>query len=52
MLPPIDDDVLRNNPDFERVYKKVTGGLLNPDGSTRDDEATARKREAVRQVGN
>ena len=50
MLPPLDDDVLVNNPDFERVYRKVTGGLLNPDGSTRDDEATAKKHDAVRQV--
>ena len=50
MLPPLDDDVLVNNPDFERVYRKVTGGLLNPDGSTRDDEVTAKKRDAVRQV--
>ncbi len=50
MLPPVDDDVLKNNPDFERVYKKVTGALLNQDGSTRDDSA-AEKREAVRQVG-
>lgn len=50
MIPPIDEDVLKNNPDFERVYKKVTGALLNPDGSTRDD-AVAKKREAVREVG-
>lgn len=49
MLPPIDEEVLRDNPDFERVYRKVTGALLNPDGSTKDD-ASAKKREAVRQV--
>ncbi|RYP48085.1 hypothetical protein DL769_011250 [Monosporascus sp. CRB-8-3] len=49
MLPPVDVAVLKNNPDFERVYRKVTGVLLNPDGSTRND-ALARKREAVREV--
>ncbi|RYP05122.1 hypothetical protein DL765_009934 [Monosporascus sp. GIB2] len=49
MLPPLDDAVLKSNPDFERVYRKVTGVLLNPDGSTRND-ALAKKREAVREV--
>ncbi|RYP08671.1 hypothetical protein DL764_001799 [Monosporascus ibericus] len=48
MLPPVDVAVLKNNPDFERVYKKVTGVLLNPDGSTRND-VLAKKREAVRE---
>ncbi|RYP15739.1 hypothetical protein DL767_010294 [Monosporascus sp. MG133] len=48
MLPPVDVAVLKNNPDFERVYRKVTGILLNPDGSTRND-ALAKKREAVRE---
>ncbi|RYO78053.1 hypothetical protein DL762_008908 [Monosporascus cannonballus] len=48
MLPPVDDAVLKSNPDFERVYRKVTGVLLNPDGSTRND-ALAKKREAVRE---
>ncbi|RYP74518.1 hypothetical protein DL771_002992 [Monosporascus sp. 5C6A] len=48
MLPPVDVAVLKNNPDFERVYRKVTGVLLNPDGSTRND-ALAKKREAVRE---
>ncbi|KAK7752945.1 hypothetical protein SLS62_005104 [Diatrype stigma] len=48
MIPPIDEEILKNNPDFERVYKKVTGALLNPDASTKDD-AVAKKREAVQQ---
>lgn len=51
MIPPIDGEILKNNPDFERVYKKVTGALLNPDASTKDD-AVAKKREAVQQVGS
>ncbi|RYP55758.1 hypothetical protein DL770_010884 [Monosporascus sp. CRB-9-2] len=48
MLPPVDLAILKNNPDFERVYRKVTGVLLNPDGSTRND-ALAKKREAIRE---
>ncbi|KAI0834028.1 hypothetical protein F5Y06DRAFT_180397 [Hypoxylon sp. FL0890] len=48
MLPPIDEAVLKNNPDFERLYKAVTGSLLNADGSTRSNDPTAKKRDAVR----
>ncbi|KAI1453157.1 hypothetical protein F4805DRAFT_385761 [Annulohypoxylon moriforme] len=48
MLPPIDEAVLKNNPDFERLYKTVTGSLLNPDGSSKGNDPTAKKRDAVR----
>ncbi|KAI1495981.1 hypothetical protein F5X99DRAFT_401830 [Biscogniauxia marginata] len=48
MLPPIDEDVLRNNPEFTNVYKTITGSLLNPDSSTKGD-AAAKKRDAVRE---
>ncbi|KAI1770564.1 hypothetical protein F4818DRAFT_432580 [Hypoxylon cercidicola] len=47
MLPPIDEAVLKNNPDFERLYKSVTGSLLNADGSTKSNDPTAKKRDAV-----
>ncbi|KAI0381702.1 hypothetical protein F5Y04DRAFT_255095 [Hypomontagnella monticulosa] len=49
MLLPIDEAVLQNNPDFERLYKTVTGSLLNPDGSTKSHDPTAKKRNAVRE---
>ncbi|KAI2468841.1 hypothetical protein F4781DRAFT_247676 [Annulohypoxylon bovei var. microspora] len=48
MLPPIDEAILRNNPDFDRLYKTVTGSLLNPDGSSKSNDPTAKKRDAVR----
>ncbi|KAI1371739.1 hypothetical protein F4677DRAFT_450084 [Hypoxylon crocopeplum] len=48
MLPPIDEAVLKNNPDFGRLYKTVTGSLLNTDGSTKGNDSAAKKRDAVR----
>ncbi|OTA51972.1 hypothetical protein K449DRAFT_417779 [Hypoxylon sp. EC38] len=48
MLPPIDEAILKNNPDFERLYKTVTGSLLNADGSTKSNDPAAKKRDAVR----
>ncbi|KAI0171688.1 hypothetical protein GGR52DRAFT_591536 [Hypoxylon sp. FL1284] len=48
MLPPIDEAVLKNNPDFERLCKHVTGSLLNADGSTKSNDPAAKKRDAVR----
>ncbi|PFH62412.1 hypothetical protein XA68_13638 [Ophiocordyceps unilateralis] len=48
MLPPVDDEVLRENPAFANLYSTLTNGLLNPDGSTRHD-AAAEERAAVRQ---
>ncbi|KAI1631990.1 hypothetical protein F4809DRAFT_127119 [Biscogniauxia mediterranea] len=48
MLPPIDEDVLGKNPEFAKVYKTITGSLLNPDGSTKGD-AAAEKRDQVRE---
>ncbi|CAJ2510634.1 Uu.00g062590.m01.CDS01 [Anthostomella pinea] len=47
MLPPVDLAVFTNNPGFSKLYKTVTGALLNSDGSTKVDEA-AKKRDAVR----
>ncbi|OTB04824.1 hypothetical protein M426DRAFT_22444 [Hypoxylon sp. CI-4A] len=45
MLPPIDEAVLKNNPDFERLYKTITGSLLNTDGSTKSNDPIAKKRD-------
>ena len=49
MLPPVDDAVLQNNPDFAALYKTLTTAILNPDGSTKNDPA-AKERNAVREV--
>ena len=49
MLPPVDDQVLRDNPEFARLYAKLTNVVLNPDGTTRHDQAE-KKRAAVRKV--
>lgn len=51
MLPPIDETILKSNPDFERLYKTVTSSLLNSDGSTKSHDTAAKKRDAVREVG-
>lgn len=50
MLPPVDDAVLRNNPDFAKLYNTLTTAILNPDGTTRHDPG-AKEREAIRKVG-
>ncbi|KAI1652849.1 hypothetical protein F4813DRAFT_289388 [Daldinia decipiens] len=47
MLPPLDEAVLKQNPNFDRLYKTLTGSLLNPDGSTRSNDPAAKKRDAV-----
>ncbi|ORY58562.1 uncharacterized protein BCR38DRAFT_489480 [Pseudomassariella vexata] len=48
MLPPVDDAVFINNPDFAELYKSLTANILNPDGSTKND-AGAKKRDAVQE---
>ncbi|KAI2626881.1 hypothetical protein GGS21DRAFT_529623 [Xylaria nigripes] len=48
MLPPIDDNVLQNNPRFEKLYNTLTTSVLNSDGSTRADPF-ADQRDTVRQ---
>ncbi|KAL1841807.1 hypothetical protein VTJ49DRAFT_6560 [Mycothermus thermophilus] len=35
MLPPVDDTILQNNPDFASLYAKLTTSILNPDGSSK-----------------
>ena len=49
MLPPVEDAVLKNNPEFAALYSTLTATILNPDGSTRKD-AAAKERSAVREV--
>ncbi|KAK3952982.1 hypothetical protein QBC32DRAFT_339994 [Pseudoneurospora amorphoporcata] len=49
MLPPIDNSVLENNPQFANLYKGLTELLLNEDGSTKlpPQNPVAQEREAV-----
>ncbi|KAF4591531.1 hypothetical protein GQ602_001830 [Ophiocordyceps camponoti-floridani] len=35
MLPPVDNQVLGQNPAFASIYSTLTNAILNPDGSTR-----------------
>ena len=49
MLPPIEDSILHNNPDFAALYTTLTTVVLNADGSTKSDPA-AKDRKAVREV--
>ena len=49
MIPPIDEAILRNNPDFAALYTTLTTVILNPDGSTKADLG-AKERDRVREV--
>jgi len=49
MLPPVDHNVLQDNPEFAALYSKITTSVLNPDGSTKDGAAT-KDRRAVTEV--
>lgn len=35
MFPPVDDQVLRDNPEFAKLYSMLKTDILNPDGSTK-----------------
>ncbi|ERS97628.1 hypothetical protein HMPREF1624_05799 [Sporothrix schenckii ATCC 58251] len=48
MLPPVDEAVLRNNPDFAALYKTLTTVILNPDGSTKA-HVNAKEQAAVKE---
>lgn len=51
MLPPVEESVLQNNPEFAALYSTLTTAILNPDGTTKDDQSrAARERDAVRKV--
>lgn len=49
MLPPIDDAVLQNNPEFATLYNTLTTAVLNDDGSTINDPSS-KERDATREV--
>ncbi|KAG7294668.1 hypothetical protein NEMBOFW57_004746 [Staphylotrichum longicolle] len=44
MLPPVEQAVLDNNPDFAILYSKLTTSILNSDGSTKTDPAAKERR--------
>ncbi|KAK4131609.1 hypothetical protein BT67DRAFT_387122 [Trichocladium antarcticum] len=51
MIPPVDDAVLHNNPEFASLYSTLTTTILNSDGSTRK-KPSAKERSAVREELN
>ncbi|KAG5982982.1 hypothetical protein E4U55_001034 [Claviceps digitariae] len=48
MLPPVDEQTIRDNPGFAKLYQMLLEKALNPDGSTKHDDSTA-ERDAVHQ---
>ncbi|KAL7944553.1 hypothetical protein V8C42DRAFT_325152 [Trichoderma barbatum] len=46
MFPPVEQKVLQSNPEFAKLYRIITTAILNPDGSTKDDDE-AKDRAAV-----
>ncbi|OAA76362.1 hypothetical protein LEL_06046 [Akanthomyces lecanii RCEF 1005] len=51
MLPPVDDHVLENNPDFARLYKILTTTILSPDGTSRRTKES-KENEAIKKQAN
>lgn len=52
MFPPVEESVLQSNPEFAALYRTLTSAILNPDGTTKDEQSrAARERHAVRKVG-
>jgi hypothetical protein len=49
MFPPVEEAVLKNNPDFATLYKTLTTAILNPNGSTKSEPA-AKERDAIREA--
>ncbi|GLA18217.1 hypothetical protein AnigIFM62618_005372 [Aspergillus niger] len=50
MIPPCDPVILENNPQFKRLYTHLTTTLLNPDGSTRAQDAQPARQAVVEEV--
>ncbi|TLD17796.1 uncharacterized protein PgNI_00959 [Pyricularia grisea] len=48
MLPPVENSVLQENPEFATLYNTLTTAILNPDGSSKTDPSN-KEREATRQ---
>ncbi|KAG5927529.1 hypothetical protein E4U42_002137 [Claviceps africana] len=40
MLPPVDEQTIRDNPEFAKLYRMLLEKALNPDGSTKDRDST------------
>ncbi|KAL7929133.1 hypothetical protein V8C35DRAFT_316319 [Trichoderma chlorosporum] len=38
MFPPVDQKILQSNPEFAKLYRIITTAILNPDGSTKEDD--------------
>ncbi|EHK45491.1 hypothetical protein TRIATDRAFT_138671 [Trichoderma atroviride IMI 206040] len=38
MFPPVEQKILQSNPEFAKLYRVITTAILNPDGSTKDDD--------------
>lgn len=49
MFPPVEEGVLKANPDFALLYGKLTNVILDEGGCTREDVA-GRERRRVREV--
>jgi hypothetical protein len=49
MLPPVDEHVLRDNPEFAKLYLILKNDVLNPDGSTKLENENS-ERETTSQV--
>ncbi|KAI9931309.1 hypothetical protein AWENTII_004558 [Aspergillus wentii] len=47
MIPPCDPAILESNPQFKRLYQNLTTSLLNPDGSTRANDAQPARQEVL-----
>ncbi|CAK7227427.1 hypothetical protein SBRCBS47491_006565 [Sporothrix bragantina] len=48
MIPPVEEAVLRNNPDFATLYTTLTTVILNPDGSTKTDPGAKERANEAR----
>lgn len=49
MLPPVDEQTIRDNPEFAKLYRMLLEKALNPDGSTKHDNSIP-EGDAVQQV--
>ncbi|KAE8147425.1 zf-CSL-domain-containing protein [Aspergillus avenaceus] len=50
MIPPCDTTILENNPQFKKLYTNLTVNLLNPDGSTRVNDALPARRVVLEEL--
>lgn len=52
MIPPVEETVLKSNPEFAALYNTLTTAIINSDGTTKDDQSkAARERDVVRKAG-